>query len=187
MRVPQSHLRRLMAEDLLELEEVAAVHDPVAGEGMTKVVEADVAGLAAVANARGKGGVLEDLLEDLLEDADGGLVDGAGTVWEDDRATRREAPFTEDRQERIEQRRGADLVVLGGAGCATDAERLDVFNGILLAPHLDLAFDRGFITIADDRKMVVSELLSEPDREALGFHEPLTINSLDARHRHYLL
>ncbi|MDC0682621.1 HNH endonuclease signature motif containing protein [Sorangium atrum] len=32
------------------------------------------------------------------------------------------------------------------ADCETDAERLDVYNGILLAPHLDAAFDRGFIT-----------------------------------------
>ena len=30
------------------------------------------------------------------------------------------------------------------ADCDTDAERLDVFNGLLLAPHLDAAFDSGF-------------------------------------------
>jgi hypothetical protein len=28
----------------------------------------------------------------------------------------------------------------------TDAERLDVFNGLLLAPHCDALFARGFIT-----------------------------------------
>jgi hypothetical protein len=32
--------------------------------------------------------------------------------------------------------------------CERDAERLDVFNGLLLGPHLDAAFDAGFITIA---------------------------------------
>ena len=37
------------------------------------------------------------------------------------------------------------------ADCGTDAERLDVFNGLLLAPHLDAAFDAGFITIAGRR------------------------------------
>jgi len=73
------------------------------------------------------------------------------------------------------------------ADCDTDAERLEVFNGFLLAPHLDLAFDRGFITIADDRKVTISSLLSDPDREALGFHEPLSIGVLETRHRHYLL
>ena len=44
------------------------------------------------------------------------------------------------------------------AMCATDAERLDVFNGLLLAPHLDAAFDRGYITVADDGVVVVSNL-----------------------------
>jgi len=34
------------------------------------------------------------------------------------------------------------------ADCETDAERLDVYNGFLLAPHLDAAFDLGFITVA---------------------------------------
>jgi putative restriction endonuclease len=29
------------------------------------------------------------------------------------------------------------------AACDLDAERLDVLNGLLLAPHLDAAFDRG--------------------------------------------
>jgi len=28
-----------------------------------------------------------------------------------------------------------------------DSERLDVFNGLLLAPHLDAAFYGGFITV----------------------------------------
>ncbi|MBL8636431.1 MAG: HNH endonuclease [Myxococcales bacterium] len=30
--------------------------------------------------------------------------------------------------------------------CETDAERLDIWNGFLLAPHLDAAFDRGFLS-----------------------------------------
>ncbi|MBK8265335.1 MAG: HNH endonuclease [Nannocystis sp.] len=37
------------------------------------------------------------------------------------------------------------------ADCESDAERLDVHNGLLLAPHLDAAFDRGFITDDDAR------------------------------------
>ena len=48
------------------------------------------------------------------------------------------------------------------ANCETDAERLDVFNGLLLAPHLDAAFDAGFITVADDGAVVVTE--SHPRR-----------------------
>lgn len=46
------------------------------------------------------------------------------------------------------------------ADCANDAERLDVFNGFLLAPHLDAVFDRGFLTIADGGSIVFSARLS---------------------------
>ena len=72
------------------------------------------------------------------------------------------------------------------ADCGTDAERLDVFNGLLLAPHLDLAFDRGFITIAEDRRVVLSPELSQPDLEALAFDTPLRVVELSDKHRRYL-
>lgn len=71
------------------------------------------------------------------------------------------------------------------ADCA-DAERLDVFNGILLAPHLDAAFDRGFITLADDGAVIVSPALAEPDRRLLGLHHALRAHGLADGHRHYL-
>jgi putative restriction endonuclease len=32
------------------------------------------------------------------------------------------------------------------ADCATDAERLDVFNGLLLGAHIDAAFDSALIS-----------------------------------------
>ena len=72
------------------------------------------------------------------------------------------------------------------AVCATDAERLDVWNGLLLAPHLDAAFDRGFITIADDGTVTVSTVLLPEDRGLLGLDEPLRLRSLSDGHRRYL-
>jgi len=72
------------------------------------------------------------------------------------------------------------------AKCDTDAERLDVFNGILLAPHLDAAFDAGFITVADDGAVLVSPLLTEADRAVLGLDRPLRISRLAPEHRVYL-
>jgi hypothetical protein len=72
------------------------------------------------------------------------------------------------------------------AACATDAERLDVFNGILLAPHLDAAFDEGFITLADDGAVIVSSILGEGDRHVLGLVEPLRVRTLHDGHRGYL-
>ncbi|MCC6747213.1 MAG: HNH endonuclease [Deltaproteobacteria bacterium] len=72
------------------------------------------------------------------------------------------------------------------ASCASDAERLDVFNGLLLAPHLDAAFDRGFITVGDDGAVILSSTLSEDDRRILRLDQPLRVRALDARHRAYL-
>lgn len=72
------------------------------------------------------------------------------------------------------------------ADCASDAERLDVFNGLLLAPHLDAAFDRGFITVSDAGAVVVSPVLSERDRQVLGVDGPLRVEALTDRHRQYL-
>ena len=72
------------------------------------------------------------------------------------------------------------------ADCATDAERLDVFNGLLLAPHLDAAFDAGFITIAGDGTMLVSNTLRPGARSALGLGRPLKVDGLHGAHERYL-
>ena len=44
------------------------------------------------------------------------------------------------------------------AKCETDAERLDVYNGLLLAAHLDAAFDAGLITF-DDNGVITFHLI----------------------------
>ena len=72
------------------------------------------------------------------------------------------------------------------ADCDTDAERLDVFNGLLLAPHLDAAFDAGFITIAEDGTMLVSNALRRGARSALGLDRPLRVDGLHGAHERYL-
>jgi hypothetical protein len=72
------------------------------------------------------------------------------------------------------------------ADCETDAERLDVYNGILLAPHLDAAFDRGFITVTDDSSLVVSDALDADARAVLGLDRPLRVRALADAHRSYL-
>lgn len=72
------------------------------------------------------------------------------------------------------------------ADCETDAERLDVYNGILLAPHLDAAFDLGFITVEDDGAIVVSEALDADARAILGLDQPLRVRGITDGHRSYL-
>ena len=73
------------------------------------------------------------------------------------------------------------------ADCDTDAERLDVYNGLLLAPHLDAAFDCGFIT---DRRGWHGGHLGRPPirsaRSALGLNGPLKIHSLHHAHERYM-
>ena len=69
---------------------------------------------------------------------------------------------------------------------ATDEERLDVYNGLLLAPHLDAAFDRGFVTVGDDGGVIVSDALEERDRAALGIHLALAVRGLAGGHAAYL-
>ena len=62
------------------------------------------------------------------------------------------------------------------AECALDAERLDVYNGLLLAAHYDAAFDAGLISFSDTGGILFSPAFAETDRQALGM-------SADARLR----
>jgi hypothetical protein len=72
------------------------------------------------------------------------------------------------------------------AACARDEERLDVFNGFLLSPGMDAAFDAGFITIADDGAVVVAEALDAPARATLGLDRAAKVGRLADGHRRYL-
>jgi len=72
------------------------------------------------------------------------------------------------------------------ADCQTDAERLDVFNGLLLAPNVDAAFDCGFLTFADDGRLVTSAKLDTAAQELLGLAADLRVHGLKPAHRLYL-
>lgn len=52
-----------------------------------------------------------------------------------------------------------------------NVERLDPENGILLAAHVDAAFDCGLISFADDGQLIVSNKLSANDRMAIGVQQ----------------
>lgn len=68
------------------------------------------------------------------------------------------------------------------AECASDAERLDVYNGLLLSAHLDAAFDAFLISFDDDGRIIISSALPEPDRAALGIHANLRLNKVAPAH-----
>ena len=70
--------------------------------------------------------------------------------------------------------------------CESDGERLDVFNGFLLAASTDAAFDGGFITVADDGAVVVSAALDGEARALLGLDHPVKVRGITDGHRRYL-
>lgn len=57
------------------------------------------------------------------------------------------------------------------AGCATNQERLDPFNGLLLTPNLDKLFDQFLISFKNDGAILISKELREEERDALGVSE----------------
>lgn len=70
--------------------------------------------------------------------------------------------------------------------CDMDAERLDIWNGFPLAPHLDAAFGTGFLTIAEDGAVLISDQLPHSQRRLLGMDQALRLHNLTDRHRRYL-
>jgi hypothetical protein len=65
----------------------------------------------------------------------------------------------------------------------TDAQRLDVHNGLLLSALWDAAFDRGLISFADDGTPLASPELSETARKALGIATVPPLTELRDAHR----
>lgn len=72
------------------------------------------------------------------------------------------------------------------ARCETDEQRLDVFNGLLLAPHLDALFDGGWISFSNEGAVLVSERLTADARKHLGFSRDWSISGLRPAHLPYL-
>jgi hypothetical protein len=61
------------------------------------------------------------------------------------------------------------------AHCASDAERLDVHNGLLLSALWDAAFDRGLVTFNDNGEPQLSAALSKAARAQLRWNKPLLL------------
>lgn len=72
------------------------------------------------------------------------------------------------------------------AECATDAERLDVFNGFLLNANLDALFDRFLISFDDQGVLVVAPVLADIDLQPLGISPGMKLRWVNALHQPYL-
>ena len=72
------------------------------------------------------------------------------------------------------------------ADCESDAERLDVFNGLLLTANLDALFDRGLISFDSDGIMLVGGALSGEVVRQLGLDKNLRMRWIAPEHQKYL-
>ena len=71
------------------------------------------------------------------------------------------------------------------ADCISDDERLDVFNGLLLAPHLDALFDGGWISFGGCGEIVISTHLDETSRRLLNVTPELHTSWVAPEHEAY--
>lgn len=69
---------------------------------------------------------------------------------------------------------------------ATDAERLDPFNGLLLATHLDAMFDSGLIGFDDQGRLIASPQLDPVVKSHFDLHEDSRLRSIAPGHLPYL-
>jgi len=74
--------------------------------------------------------------------------------------------------------------IIPWADCESDAERLDVHNGLLLSALWDAAFDRALVTFDDQGRPEFSPSLSEQARAELRWISPI---SLTGEHRRQLI
>ena len=71
--------------------------------------------------------------------------------------------------------------------CPDDAERLNIFNGLLLSALWDAAFDKGLVTFDDDGRPQFAAELGEAARSELRWYQPVALTDKHrerlARHR----
>lgn len=69
---------------------------------------------------------------------------------------------------------------------ATNFERLDGNNGLLLSPHIDALFDKGYITFSDDGALEVSNATDIEVMKRWGIPPDLNVGSFNDQQKVYL-
>lgn len=69
---------------------------------------------------------------------------------------------------------------------STNRERLDLYNGVLLAPSLDAALDRYLISFDTAGRLRSSKALSPADKRSLGLVGGMRLRRVEPGHRRYL-
>ena len=112
-------------------------------------------------------------------------------------SARRGQGLFKERVSRIESRcriTGVDNPVhLLGSHCkpwrdATNEERLDGENGLLLTPSIDHLFDRGFISFEDKGRLIISPVAHRPSLQRMGIvtTEPVNVGSFTSGQKRFL-
>lgn len=70
--------------------------------------------------------------------------------------------------------------------CDSDAERLDVFNGFLLAAHLDALFDQFLLSFDEQGCVLISSQLDKTDRDLLGLRSVMRVRWIAPEHQRYM-
>ena len=69
---------------------------------------------------------------------------------------------------------------------ATDAERLDGANGLLLSPHIDHLFDEGYITFSGSQELVVVPEVRDKLLDAWGIDAGVRVGEFSREQSAYL-
>ena len=69
---------------------------------------------------------------------------------------------------------------------SNNAQRLDVFNGLLLIPNLDKLFDKGYISFDDNGRIILSDFLPQNEYCIMGVQQSMRLINIDCRHLPYL-
>ncbi|MDI5885641.1 HNH endonuclease [Cobetia amphilecti] len=69
---------------------------------------------------------------------------------------------------------------------ATNSERLDGHNGLMLTPHIDHLFDQGYISFTDEGKVLLSSRLGQEAAQVFGIYNGLSTGSFTDNQKVYL-
>ena len=69
---------------------------------------------------------------------------------------------------------------------SNDMEKIDGNNGLMLAPHVDFLFDRGFISFEDDGRLIVSEMIEDGALDAWGIPTEINVGAFTTEQAYFL-
>lgn len=69
---------------------------------------------------------------------------------------------------------------------ATNSERVDGYNGLMLTPHIDHLFDQGYISFTDEGEVLLSGRLDQEAAQVFGIYNGLSAGSFTDKQKVYL-